>query len=89
MKLETLLLTLPEAAEQTRFSESFLKTEIRAGRLTRLKYGKAVRIRRSDLEVWAARFAEVKIVGTTTGQGSVDSESPKNQVIEKTVSVRP
>lgn len=83
MKLETLLLTLPEAAEQTRFSESFIKAEIRAGRLKRMKFAKAVRIRRCDLEAWAA-----KIAGTTTDQSQVDSESPENQVIEKTVSVR-
>lgn len=82
-----MFLTIPEAAEEARMSETFIKKEIREGRLIARKTGRHTRIRREEMELWAQRLP-VKIVGTSTGLDGSPTKSTANQVIENTVSAR-
>lgn len=51
----TYLLTIKEAAEESRLSEWFIKKEIREGRLLARKFGRATRIERHRFEQWIGR----------------------------------
>ena len=55
---ESLLLTIPEAAEALRLGTSSVKQMIRSGELPIVRYGRAVRIPRSGLEQWVASRTE-------------------------------
>ena len=80
-----LLLTIAEAANTTRMSEGFIKAAIRSGELRSGKFGRNRRILVDDLRAWAVRI----IAGNTTDHGQSPAETSGNQVIERTVGVRP
>jgi excisionase family DNA binding protein len=54
--MEPLLLRIhPDVTRITNLSRTTLYSEIAAGRLPAVKFGRAVRIRRDDLEAWIDR----------------------------------
>lgn len=55
---ESLLLTIPEAAEALRLGTSSVKQMVRSGELPVVRYGRAVRIPRTGLEQWVASRTE-------------------------------
>ena len=81
------LLTIPEAADEIRMSEGYVKKEIREGRLVALKCGRHTRIERRMLEKWIERRPVIIAVNSTDFDRK-PSDTSKNQVIEKTVSAR-
>lgn len=82
-----LLLTIPEAAEEIRMSEGYIKKAIREGRLLARKFGRHTRIERQALERWIA-LQPVRNVVNVEGQDGAGTKNPQSQVIEKTVSAR-
>lgn len=81
----TLLLTIKEAAEETRLSEWFIKKAIRERDLIARKYGRATRIERSELEKWIKCR---NLAGDAPVGGGESWESAENQVVESKVSIR-
>lgn len=83
----TILLTIPEAAEECRMSEGYIKTAIRNRELEARKFGKNTRIERTELERWI-KAKPVKIVVTMADQGQSPANPAPNQMVEKTVGAR-
>ena len=50
--VEKLLLRIPEVAETTGFSRSFIYEQIAAGGLKVIRVGRTVRVRSDDLKAW-------------------------------------
>lgn len=86
--MKSLLLTIAEAAEEVRMSQSFIKREIRSGKLKAVKCGRHTRVRYCDLEAWSESLPERKTEGTSSGQDRVQSKNAFIQVVEKTVRAR-
>lgn len=79
-----ILLTTEQAAEKTQFCRNTIKKAMRDGELRFGKFGRAIRIKESDLEAWVER----KIVGTMRAQGGSPASPTNFQVIEKTTGGR-
>lgn len=86
--MNTLLLTVAEAAEECRVSEGFLEKEIREKRLSTRKLGRLTRIERTELLRWIADLPCREFVGTTSDQGESPRGSVAGQVAEKTIGTR-
>lgn len=85
----TLLLTIPEAAEETRMSAGFIKARIRSGELPVLKLGTRTRIERTALESFLTRLRAVPdSVPATDDQGRTAEKTIVGQAVDKTGSVR-
>lgn len=78
-----LLLTIKQAAHEAQMSESFIKKEIREGRLKAGKFGRSRRILSDDLRAWAE-----KIVGSTPCLDESHTNCDLCYIAEKTVSAR-
>jgi len=80
------LLTRLEAAERLGMSETFVKVEVRQGRVPVVRLGRMVRIDEDDLEKYiTAHKSVVRIVGTSCSLAGSGADGMPNQVIEKTV----
>ena len=86
-RLLTILLTIPEAAQETRMSRGFIEKEIREGRLIARKTGRHTRIRRDELELWAQRLP-VKIAVKAIADDSSPTKAAPGYPVEKRVSVQ-
>jgi len=52
-------LTVAEAAELSGYSEQYVRALCRAGRLTCVKVGRSIIVKRASLEAWRAKAAEL------------------------------
>ena len=50
--VEKLLLRIPEVAEATGFSRSFVYEQIESGGLRAIRVGRTIRVRAADLKAW-------------------------------------
>ena len=62
----TYLLTIKDAADESRFSESYIRKQIRLRKLQRRKFGRDVRIERAEFERWVGAQT-TRIVVTKKG----------------------
>ena len=82
------LLSIPKAAAYSKFSEGYLRREIKARRLDALGAGKSTRIRRSVLDTFIARKnAPVANVPVSSPCPSADDPLVAAQV-ERTMAIR-
>jgi excisionase family DNA binding protein len=83
------LLTRKQAAERLQMSESWLKEQIRRGRLPIVTLGKYVRIDELDLQAFIdfRKHTVGKTVGSPCNPDQLGPEFQATQIIEKTVRV--
>lgn len=83
------LLTIKEAAAEARFSQGYIRKQIRIGRIQRLKFGRAVRIERPEFERWMREHCR-RIVGTKNGSApliTTSAELDRPQLVKESVRV--
>jgi excisionase family DNA binding protein len=71
-----LLRVHPDLTQLTRLSRTTLYAEISAGRLRAIHVGRAIRVRREDLEVWIRRHAGDDTVHDALGVDPTDRVAP-------------
>lgn len=61
-----MLLTIKQAAEESSFSESYIRKQIREEKLGKLDFGREVRIERAEFERWVVSHQRT-LAGTKKG----------------------